>query len=87
MSQITESNDLTLEDSMLEMGQRARAASTRLGTITAEQRTTGLNAMADALEAAESLILDANGRDNLVVQALKDVHLDPGTRHRAGQRQ
>ena len=37
--------------------------------------------------------LDAQGRDNLVVQALKDVHLDPGTRHRyphefsGGQRQ
>ncbi|WP_300376125.1 glutamate-5-semialdehyde dehydrogenase [Henriciella sp.] len=78
MSQITESNDLTLEDSMLEMGQRARAASTRLGTITAEQRTTGLNAMADALEAAESLILDANGRDMAAARdkGLSDAMLD-----------
>jgi microcin C transport system ATP-binding protein len=37
--------------------------------------------------------LDAKGRDDLVVQALKDVHLDPETRHRyphefsGGQRQ
>lgn len=37
--------------------------------------------------------LDAKGRDNLVVQSLKDVHLDPDTRHRyphefsGGQRQ
>lgn len=37
--------------------------------------------------------LDAQGRDDLVVQALKDVHLDPETRHRyphefsGGQRQ
>lgn len=37
--------------------------------------------------------LDANGRDELVVQSLKDVHLDPETRHRyphefsGGQRQ
>ncbi len=37
--------------------------------------------------------LDAKGRDNLVVQALEDVHLDPATRHRyphefsGGQRQ
>ena len=48
---------------MLDMGRRARAASARLATLTPAQRTKGLNAMADALIAAESLILDANKRD------------------------
>lgn len=48
---------------MLDMGRRARAASARLASLTPAQRTKGLEAMANALEAAESLILDANKRD------------------------
>ena len=63
MSQISRSHEMTLEESMLDMGHRARTASTRLATLSPEQRTEGLEAMASALEAAESLILDANKRD------------------------
>ena len=63
MSQVSRTPELTLEESMLDMGRRARAASAGLAALTPEQRTAGLNAMADALVSAESLILDANKRD------------------------
>ncbi|MEQ8558872.1 MAG: glutamate-5-semialdehyde dehydrogenase [Henriciella sp.] len=63
MSQISKSHEMTLEESMLDMGRHARAASARLAAMTPAQRTSGLKAMADALESAESLILDANKRD------------------------
>lgn len=63
MSQISRPHQPALEDSMLDMGHRARTASMRLATLSPAQRTRGLEAMADALEAAESLILEANARD------------------------
>ena len=72
MSQISRSHEITLEESMLDMGHRARAASLRLGLMTKEQRTKGLNAMADALETSEGLILEANARDMEAARA-KDI--------------
>ncbi len=53
----------TLEATMLNMAQRARAASATLATAGPEARTAGLNAMADALEAATQSLLDANAKD------------------------
>ena len=63
---------------MLDMGRRARAASARLGAMTKAQRTQGLNAMADALETSESLILEANARDMAAARqkGLPDAMLD-----------
>ena len=52
-----------LDALMLDMGRRARAAATVLAEATAEQRSAGLAAMAEALKAAEGDILAANGRD------------------------
>lgn len=57
------SSETSLADSMLEMGQRARAASSRLSQLTADSRTKGLNAMADALETSSEDILKSNARD------------------------
>ncbi|WP_084397843.1 glutamate-5-semialdehyde dehydrogenase [Henriciella aquimarina] len=78
MSQILRTHEISLEDAMREMGQRARAASARLASMTSEQRTRGLNAMADALETAETLILDANKRDMAAAKSkgLTDAMLD-----------
>jgi glutamate-5-semialdehyde dehydrogenase len=53
----------TLRKSMLEMGQRARAASAMLAKASPEDRTQALNAMAEALMAAEADILKANTHD------------------------
>ena len=57
------SSETSLADTMLEMGQRARAASSRLSQLTADSRTKGLNAMADALETSSEDILKSNARD------------------------
>lgn len=53
----------TLKATMLDIGQRARAASAKLAKANAHDRTNALNAMANALVAAETEILDANARD------------------------
>jgi len=53
----------TLEATMLDMAARARAASAALATAGPEARTAGLNAMADALEAAQQPLLEANAKD------------------------
>lgn len=53
----------TLEDTMLDMGRRARAASASLASAGIEGRTRAINAMAEALSAAEATILDANKLD------------------------
>lgn len=88
MSQISRSHEMTLEESMLDMGHRARIASARLATLSPEQRTKGLDAMANALEAAESLILEANKRDmaaarekGLAPAMLDRLALDTGRVH------
>lgn len=46
-----------------QMGVRARAAARRLALCGTDEKNAGLQAMADALEAAESVILAANARD------------------------
>lgn len=55
--------ELTLADSMLEFGQRARAAASRLSHLSTEARTQGLQAMASALVTSQDDILKANERD------------------------
>ena len=52
-----------LHETMLDMGRRARAASTALAKAGCEARTAGLNAMADALVAATPALLEANVKD------------------------
>jgi glutamate-5-semialdehyde dehydrogenase len=52
-----------LDALMLDMGRRARAATTLLAEATGEQRSAALSAMADALTAAGVDILAANARD------------------------
>lgn len=63
MAHDTVTSETHLAEEMLAMGARARAASAALGRATAEQRTAGLEAMADAIEAAAGAILAANKRD------------------------
>ena len=53
----------TLETRMLAMGREAREAAGALAKLPAEQRTRGLNAMAQAVRAAASEILAANQQD------------------------
>ncbi|GAB5458967.1 MAG: glutamate-5-semialdehyde dehydrogenase [Henriciella sp.] len=52
-----------LQTQMLAMGTAARSASQQLARLTPDQRSAGLNAMADALIAAQDEILTANGDD------------------------
>ena len=52
-----------LGDQMLDMGKRARAASTALAKTSAEIRTAGLEAMAAALKAATPALMEANAKD------------------------
>ncbi|WP_084418129.1 glutamate-5-semialdehyde dehydrogenase [Henriciella litoralis] len=63
MTRILSTGETSLDETMREMGRRARSASQRLTQLTAAQRTEGLLAMADALSSAERIILDANARD------------------------
>jgi glutamate-5-semialdehyde dehydrogenase len=68
----------TLQDTMLDMGRRARAASASLATAGIEGRTNAINAMAEALSAAEATILEANqldldgGREKGLSEAMMD---------------
>ena len=52
-----------LGDLMLNMGKRARAASSQLAKTSSEARTAGLEAMAAALKAAMPLLIKANAKD------------------------
>ncbi|MEM1036524.1 MAG: glutamate-5-semialdehyde dehydrogenase [Pseudomonadota bacterium] len=56
-------NTADLETMMVDMGARARAASSVLAKAGADARTRGIQAMARALEAAEPDILSANAKD------------------------
>ncbi|MEL7231435.1 MAG: glutamate-5-semialdehyde dehydrogenase, partial [Pseudomonadota bacterium] len=53
----------SLETSMLNMGKRARSASAALAKAGIKDRTAGIKAMADALEASRTDILVANHKD------------------------
>lgn len=57
------SNDNSMEAVMLDIGRRARKAARPLATASTETKNTALNAMADALLAAEAEILAANAID------------------------
>ncbi|MEL7452208.1 MAG: glutamate-5-semialdehyde dehydrogenase [Pseudomonadota bacterium] len=63
MNAPTPSQDLMLAQLMHDVGLRARAAATALGRTTPEQRTAGLNAMADSIRANIAAILEANAKD------------------------
>ncbi|WP_026180845.1 glutamate-5-semialdehyde dehydrogenase [Henriciella marina] len=78
MTRIMQSSETSLADTMLEMGQRARAASTRLSHLGGEDRSRGLLAMADALETSTEDILKANARDMAAgkEKGLSDAMLD-----------
>lgn len=78
MSQIMRSHETSLDTVMLDMGRRARSASARLASMTAEQRTHGLNAMADAIETSAKDILGANQHDmkRAREKGLSDAMLD-----------
>ena len=80
---VTLSED-ALSTFMQEMGDRAREAAAALNNTTAEQRTAALHFMAEALEAAEADLLEANqkdlqtGRDKQISKAMMDrLSLDP----------
>lgn len=78
MSLISSEHHPSLTETMLAMGQRARAASKRLSAVSAADRTRGLNAMADALQTSSAEILEANRRDMDKARAkgLTDAMLD-----------
>jgi glutamate-5-semialdehyde dehydrogenase len=59
----------TLAEAMLAMGRRARAAASALRETSAEARTRGLRAMAEALAAAEPEITAANAEDLAAAEA------------------
>lgn len=77
-------SDDALSTLMQEMGDRARTAATALTLSSAEQRSAALTHMADALEAAEADLLEANrldletGRQKQISKAMMDrLSLDP----------
>ncbi|MEI8144550.1 MAG: glutamate-5-semialdehyde dehydrogenase [Alphaproteobacteria bacterium] len=53
----------SLDALMLEIGRRAKASARRLGLATAAEKNAALNAIADAIQAAEAQILAANAED------------------------
>jgi len=55
--------DTALADMMLDMGQRARAASAKLALASGEARTAALKAMASAIRSGADEILAANAKD------------------------
>ncbi|MEM7766851.1 MAG: glutamate-5-semialdehyde dehydrogenase [Pseudomonadota bacterium] len=63
MSADTFSTETALETDMLDMGGRARAASAAMATLSADDRTRGLAAMAAALRQATPQLLAANAED------------------------
>ncbi len=54
---------MSLQETILEMGKRARAASKELARLTTVQKNAGLLAMADELVSAEPTLLAENARD------------------------
>ena len=78
MSRIMSPRESSLQQTMFERGQRARAAAARLSHQTAAMRTAGLNAMADALVTSADDILAANGRDVAAARqkGISDAMLD-----------
>lgn len=70
--------ETTLKQTMTELGQRARAAAARLSHQSADMRTSGLKAMADALETSAGDILKANELDVAGARSkgLSDAMLD-----------
>ncbi len=63
MSADTFDTETALETDMLDMGQRARAASNAMGALSPDHRTRALEAMAAALRSAAPAILAANAQD------------------------
>ncbi len=63
MSLISRTAEASLADIMMDMGRRGRAASARLAGLSADQRTKGLVAVADAIDVSAAPILEANARD------------------------
>ena len=55
--------DSALTETMMDMGTRARSASRALGRLSADDRTRGLKAIAEAIRAAAPTILEANVKD------------------------
>lgn len=78
MSRIMNPRESSLEQTMFELGKRARAAAARLSHLSPADRTRGLNAMADALVTSTSDILSANERDINAARekGLSDAMLD-----------
>lgn len=54
---------MSLKDTILDLGRRARAASKQLAQLSSAQKNAGLLAMADELVAAEAALLAANAKD------------------------
>ena len=54
---------MSLQETILDLGRRARAASKQLAQLTSAQKNAGLLAMADELVAAEAALLAANAQD------------------------
>jgi glutamate-5-semialdehyde dehydrogenase len=76
--------DTDIQSAILEMGRKARAASRELVKLTTAQKNAILLAMADEIEARQSLILEANAKDltratqNGLSKAMMDrLTLDP----------
>jgi len=65
--------DAALAETMMDMGDRARAASRALGRMTADDRTCGLKAVANAIREARDTILAANAKD---MEAAREKGLD-----------
>ena len=76
--------DTDIQSAILEMGRKARAASRELVKLTTAQKNAILLAMADEIEARQTLILEANAKDlaratqNGLSKAMMDrLTLDP----------
>ncbi|MEO6740966.1 MAG: gamma-glutamyl-phosphate reductase, partial [Chthoniobacteraceae bacterium] len=75
---------MTLADTILDYGRRARTAARQLRLCTTEQKNAGIRAMADELLSAETDILAANAQDlekatanDLSGAMLERLKLDP----------
>jgi len=65
---------MSLHDEMVEMGQRARSAASKLRLLNSRKKNAILNAMADQLEENKTKVLEANAKD---VAGAKDDGLSP----------
>ena len=74
MNYQTPAPDAALAESMLQLGQRARAAGAELATMEPAERTTALNAMAAHIRSDSAEILAANAKD---MQAGREKGLAP----------